>query len=116
MSSLDEKLRAIAADLSSLSVSEDYAVTAIKAVFQEEGYHIECPPKVTDATLYPMLWSIANGYHKGQEWYNRFEKELEQAIKESGISGTGAELLQSLTYARIVNTAAKRAAGIEEDK
>lgn len=48
----------------------------------------------------------------GQEWLERFEKELQSLIEGSGMSGTGRELLESLALMEYVKLAAKRASGV----
>lgn len=122
--SLDEKLKNLSyQSITGNQIAFDFTdkeVEVIKQAFVEAGYkQVGVTGLLSEMSVEKHSYVGANGKPdvpllSGQEFYDRFERELKQAIKESGISGTGAELLQSLTYAQIVNTAVKRAAGIAE--
>lgn len=74
----------------------------IKQAFKDAGYHKECPPKVTDGTLYPLLWAKSNGYMTGQYWYDKFKALVDEMNMEPEIVN-GAYL-----------DAAEKAAGIQD--
>lgn len=93
-------------------------IAELKQAFADEN-----PPRVTDATLYPLVWAKANGYKTGQEWYDRFEKELYKPPKQelptsSNDDGESHDRFfrvggQNFMYDRAIE-AAKRAAGLGE--
>lgn len=79
----------------------EWDIVQIKQAFINEGWHEECPPRVTDATLYPLIWAKSNGYMTGQEWYDKFGKEL------GDLSNGTTELVRPEVY-----EAARKAAGL----
>jgi hypothetical protein len=78
------------------------AIPQIQQAFIYAGWHKECPPRVLDATLYPLIWAKGHGYMTGQEWFDRFMAEIGQPNYE--------DIAWS---ANKITHAARRAAGIK---
>jgi hypothetical protein len=86
MSDLDEKLREIIGNheraVQERAKNTSFTVMEIEQAFKDAGY-IKVPQQVEDT------WREYNriaGYMTGQEWYDRFEKELWQPPKQERIT------------------------------
>lgn len=105
MTNIDEKLREIVqavwdnGDGAMNDMDVDAALPKIKQAFTDAGYISKL---TSDAYL------EASGYLTGQEWYDRFEDAISEMSQQQG-------LLVDYTFNRFVQ-AAKRAAGLEENK
>jgi hypothetical protein len=87
------------------SALSDENIEQIETAYEAEGY-VQLPPRITeyDANFRPNIMT-------GAEFYAAFEKEL-----DGGKSWTSAPTGQTVIPRSTVLQAARRAAGIEEDK
>jgi len=107
--SLDEKLREIVADMP----YPDAAVETIKQAFTDSGYlnSVRMNGKTIVMNGKDPLGQVVYWPDKamtGQEWYDRFEKELEHKV--IGVGYGGQDALYVFNY---VVGAAKKAAGLK---
>lgn len=106
MSGLDDKLMEICERLDTAQVCNIHAfVGEIKQAFTDEGW-VELPPRITqyDSDFKPNFMS-------GQEFYDRFWKELKKADED-----IEPEDWADAYYVSFFLEAAKRAAGIEANE
>jgi hypothetical protein len=112
--SLDERLREILVKLGEQIDPQGYedgdidgTVAQLKQAFADEDL-----PKVTDGTLYPLVWAKANGYKTGQEYYQRFARIMNEYDRTELDTKAGPVDFMPIP---IVIEAAKRAAGLTDE-
>lgn len=123
MSNLDDELREIKASgklyspnggLDKYLELDDKTIAQIKQAFADEGY-------IQPETLKKGIGIMdAQGYKSGQEWYDRFEKELLKEFTKKPpkntmvLPGWTKEDAKNLWVAMGIDAAARKAAGLKD--
>ena len=111
MSDIDDKLREIIDDpiVTRFDKNDsDKAIRLIKQIFAEESYVKQGRHELINERLREKV--ISGEIMTGQEWYDRFEKELSQAPAKFN------QLMEGTVAVKEVRMAAKRASGIGDEK
>lgn len=125
MSNLDDKLREIMLNARKVGLSDEtatYEVAQIKQAFEEAGYVKSGYAnfkslKVPDEPLDTLQVKHEPSLMTGQEWYDRFEKELSHEIYGDTNPSDKVDC-EGIPYACSCDLldAAKRAAGLDDAK